>query len=141
MNKFNLGISGGKDFSALYFVGLTESDDLLYLDPHYVHESIPLREVCNDERMMNYGERQYHCTKIKSIKLDKMCTSVAIGFYIKNEEEFKEFKQQISKLSKEEDSIFSVYDKKPVTDAVEITPGVVQKVKFDDGMEDEFCVV
>ena len=32
----NVGIAGGKDFSALYFVGITDSDKLLYLDPHFV---------------------------------------------------------------------------------------------------------
>ena len=32
----NLGVAGGRDFSALYFVGLTDHDNLLYLDPHYV---------------------------------------------------------------------------------------------------------
>jgi hypothetical protein len=39
----NLGIAGGRDFSALYFVGLTDNDNLLYLDPHYVQEAIPLK--------------------------------------------------------------------------------------------------
>ncbi len=39
MTSFNVGIAGGKDFSALYFVGLTDSDNLLYLDPHVVQEA------------------------------------------------------------------------------------------------------
>ena len=30
---------GGKEHSALYFVGLSE-DDLIYLDPHYVKKAI-----------------------------------------------------------------------------------------------------
>ena len=51
MSEHNLGIAGGRDFSALYFVGLTESDDLLYLDPHYVHESIPIKAISNVEYM------------------------------------------------------------------------------------------
>lgn len=31
---------------ALYFVGLSDND-LIYLDPHYVHESIPSYRVKN----------------------------------------------------------------------------------------------
>ena len=31
----NVGMAGGKDNFALYFVGLSD-DDLIYLDPHYV---------------------------------------------------------------------------------------------------------
>lgn len=36
LTQHNLGIAGGRDFSALYFVGLTDNDNLLYLDPHIV---------------------------------------------------------------------------------------------------------
>ena len=43
-----------------------------------------------------------------------MCTSVAIGFYIKNEEDFLNFKEKIQQLSRTENSIFSVYEKKPM---------------------------
>jgi cysteine protease ATG4 len=33
----NVGIAGGKDYSALYFIGLTDlTDNLIYLDPHIV---------------------------------------------------------------------------------------------------------
>ena len=42
-----------------------------------------------------------------------MCTSVAIGFYIRDREDFQNFKQNIKELSKVENSIFTVYDKKP----------------------------
>lgn len=70
-----------------------------------------------------------------------MCTSVAIGFYIRDKPSFEEFKVKILKLSREENSIFSVYEKKPVKKDEEVTPGVVQKIAIDDEMEDEFCVL
>ena len=36
MNE-TVGIAGGKENAALYFVGLsTDRDELIYLDPHYV---------------------------------------------------------------------------------------------------------
>jgi hypothetical protein len=37
----NVGIAGGKDFSALYFVGLSDKDKLIYLDPHFVYSALP----------------------------------------------------------------------------------------------------
>ena len=68
-----------------------------------------------------------------------MCTSVAIGFYIRNENQFQDFKTKILKMSKEENSIFSVYEKKP--EPVEIDEGVIEKVQIDEDMEDDFCIV
>lgn len=50
---------------------------------------------------------------MKKLELDRMCTSVAIGFYIRNQNEFYAFIEKIKSLSRKENSIFSVYDKKP----------------------------
>ena len=119
----NVGIAGGRDFSALYFVGLSDSDNLIYLDPHFVMKSIPSSEFTNEDLMLQYSLQQYHCKKMKTLKLDQMCTSVAIGFYIRNESQFLDFKEKIFKMSKEDNSIFSVYEKKPIP--VEIDEGVL----------------
>lgn len=97
----NVGIAGGKDFSALYFVGLSDSDKLLYLDPHYVQRSIPSWAFGNEESMLNSAINEYHCKKMKVLKLDQMCTSVAMGFYIRNADSFKDFKEKILVLSKQ----------------------------------------
>ena len=35
MNQ-NVGIAGGRENSALYFVGISDTNNLIYLDPHYV---------------------------------------------------------------------------------------------------------
>jgi len=32
----NVGIAGGREKSALYFVGISDSNNLIYLDPHVV---------------------------------------------------------------------------------------------------------
>ena len=34
--KQNVGIAGGRENSALYFVGISDTNNLIYLDPHYV---------------------------------------------------------------------------------------------------------
>jgi len=46
---------------------------------------------------------------MRKLNIKKMCTSIALGFYIRNEEEYEEFKFKIMALDKIEDSIVSVY--------------------------------
>lgn len=50
---------------------------------------------------------------MKKLQIHKMCTSIAIGFYLRNEEAFEEFKLKMMALRKIENCIFSVYEKKP----------------------------
>lgn len=40
----NVGIAGGKENMALYFVGLS-NNDLIYLDPHFVQKAVPSSKV------------------------------------------------------------------------------------------------
>ena len=49
-----MGIAGGKDFSSLYFVGISDADKLIYLDPHYVQRAIPSAEIDNEEKLFEY---------------------------------------------------------------------------------------
>ena len=45
----NVGIAGGRENSALYFVGVCpDTNSLLYLDPHYVQKSIPISDVVSN---------------------------------------------------------------------------------------------
>lgn len=55
----------------------------------------------------------YHCNKLKKLSLSKMCPSVALGFYISNSKDFNDFTEKIKELGKGENSIFTVYDRKP----------------------------
>ena len=69
-----------------------------------------------------------------------MCTSVAIGFYIRDAQSYASFRPTILAMSRQDNSIFSVYEKKP-TPVAEVGEGQVVRVKIDDEMEDDFCVV
>lgn len=93
-----MGIAGGREKSALYFVGISDSNNLIYLDPHVVRKSVPAEIISTD----NLGKyvHEYHCQKMKKLQLDKMCTSVAIGFYIRDEADFIDFKKRIKELSR-----------------------------------------
>ena len=45
-----LPAAGGKDFSALYFIGITDpSENLIYLDPHLVQPAVPCEEIFGDK--------------------------------------------------------------------------------------------
>ena len=40
----------------------------------------------------------YHCTDLKILEPDQMCTSLATGFYIRDEESFEEWKQDLKRI-------------------------------------------
>ena len=44
------------------------------------------------------------------MSLNRICPSLAIGFYIRNLDEYFRFKAQIEEMRKMEDCIFSVFD-------------------------------
>ncbi len=70
---------------------------------------MPQEEAVSNLGLGKYID-DYHCPKMKKLKLDRMCTSVAIGFYLRTEEDFLAFKCKIKALAITEHSIFTVYD-------------------------------
>ena len=85
-----VGIAGGRPRSSLYFLG-AEADNLVYLDPHYTRNTVPIKDV------NSYGKEDllsYHCHKVRLLPLTSMDPSMVLGFYIRNEEEFNEFYHQ-----------------------------------------------
>lgn len=51
---------------------------------------------------------------MKKLNINSMCTSIAVGFYLRDQDEFLEFKLKMSALSKTDNCIFSVYETKPL---------------------------
>lgn len=47
---------------------------------------------------------------MKRLNIKKMCTSIALGFYLRDQEEYEEFKLKIMALNKLENSIVTVYE-------------------------------
>ena len=77
-----IGIIGGKTRLAYYFIGYdSESDALLYLDPHVTKEA---DKIINMENIL-----QKHVNKeIHLLKMSKMSTAFTIGFCFRNYDEF-----------------------------------------------------
>jgi cysteine protease ATG4 len=92
----SVGIAGGKENSALYFVGVSDSNHLIYLDPHFVQKSVPTLDLLG-----NFQQHipEYQCPKMKRLALDRMCTSLALGFYIRDMDDYQGFKARIRKLA------------------------------------------
>ena len=67
-----------------------------------------------------------------------MCTSIAVGFYIEGMEEYQEFKGKIKAMDKMDNSIFSVYDVKPIQI---VNQQKKEEIYKDEEFDDEFVVL
>jgi len=85
-SRFSVGMMGGKPKRAKYFVS---AKDQLFLckDPHYVQEPTSDFLDCSS----------YFSKEIKYVEVGKMSSSLAFGFYLRNEEEFEEFEEFLRK--------------------------------------------
>lgn len=132
---------------ALYFVGVEDMNDrrsgLFYLDPHYVQKAIPRSDIVKETHSgsMDQYLTQYHCRTLRSLSLNEMCTSLAPGFYLRDKDDFTEWKQLILAMKNKftEDFIFSVYEKKPnFMRMSENTKPSTSKENFDTGSDNSF---
>lgn len=55
--------------------------------------------------------QDYHCSEIRTLSMSKICTSCAIGFYIRDRYSFDNFKKELTDLSHMQDTFFYVVDK------------------------------
>ncbi|ONK79690.1 uncharacterized protein A4U43_C01F9050 [Asparagus officinalis] len=89
----SLGILGGKPGASTYLVGV-QDDKALYLDPHEVQ---PVVEIKSDN--LEADVSSYHCSTVRNLPLDQIDPSLAIGFYCRDEDDFKDFCLRASELS------------------------------------------
>ena len=96
---------------------------LLYLDPHFVHEAVPelraqhwVDSLVRSERATGdhwiLGDlflKEYHCSDIRTMRLSKICPSLAMGFYLRDEAEYLTFKRSIERVRKMDNCFFSVF--------------------------------
>ena len=79
-SRFSVGMMGGKPGRAKFFVGSKERD-FLCKDPHYVQDAV-----------IGFNDiSSFFCHEIKYVDVRKMSSSLAFGFYLKDEREFEEF--------------------------------------------------
>ena len=86
----NIGFIGGKNSRAFYFIGKC-GDNLIFLDPHYVQQTIPLNVLGTDKI-----EESYIPNNIYYMNISELSPSCSIGFSIKDIKDFKLFMEKIT---------------------------------------------
>ncbi|KAJ6289580.1 hypothetical protein OIU76_025407 [Salix suchowensis] len=91
----SLGILGGKPGASTYIVGV-QDENAFYLDPHEVQLVV---NFSRDDVEANTSS--YHCDVVRHIPLELIDSSLAIGFYCRDKDDFDDFCSMASKLADE----------------------------------------
>jgi hypothetical protein len=70
---------------------------------------------------------------VSTLSLSKICTSVCIGFYLRNNEAFDKFSAKLNAVARIDHSIFSVYETSPIfADGKNLTVSETKTVLLND---------
>jgi len=84
----SVGIVGGRPSSSHYFIG-TQGSYFFYLDPHTTRPALPCKPTADDCASC-------HTRRLRRIHIDEMDPSMLLGFLIRSEDEWKEWRKAIS---------------------------------------------
>ena len=99
-----VGMLGGYQQSAYYFVGKKSASDYYYLDPHYVKPSL---DNFNDKGQL---DKHYFDKTFLEINFSKMCSGVSLVFFLEGSEDFKELMATLRALEESyKDEFFIAY--------------------------------
>ena len=79
----NIGFIGGKNTRAFYFIGKC-GNNVIFLDPHYVQDTIPLSKFGTDS-----VQETYIPNDIYYMQINELSPSFTIGFAVKDMQNFK----------------------------------------------------
>lgn len=85
-SEWTVGIIGGIPKSALYIVGF-QGDNLLFLDPHFV------QLACTSGQDLLNKINTYECSSPKLLPLSVAESSLSVGLYFRNKNEFYNFER------------------------------------------------
>jgi len=91
-HPYSVGCVGGKPNQAFYFLGFSDKS-LVFLDPHTT-QNIPEIPACSKENKF-FDDSSYHCDFPRKILFDDIDPSLALGFFIKTNDQFNKFCQHI----------------------------------------------
>ena len=86
----NIGMIGGKNTRAFYFIGKCD-DNLIFLDPHYVQETLTIKQIGT-----NIVQDSYIPNDIFYIPVNELSPSFTIGFAVKDMKNFKKLMQKLT---------------------------------------------
>jgi cysteine protease ATG4 len=88
----SVGIAGGRPSSSHYFVG-TQDDQLFYLDPHHTRPA--LRYLMESDTYDDDHIESCYTDVVRRLHLSAMDPSMLIGFYIRGEQEWQDWKHRV----------------------------------------------
>ncbi|OMJ95099.1 hypothetical protein SteCoe_1640 [Stentor coeruleus] len=87
-NKYSVGIIGGKLKSALYLAGI-KNNSVIVFDPHYVQDASS--SLSDFKRTLD----TYFNPSLNTVEIENLESSMTVGFYFRNEEDFIDFSNQV----------------------------------------------
>jgi len=120
----SIGMLGGRGSKAYYFIGF-QNQKLLYFDPHYVQDS-PHTELGD-------SYKTYFLEKCFQIHVKDIDTSVGFGFYLRNADDYYEFKSALVHNIKRDQNFLVGFE--TTTPTIDIDPEDVIECENDDSFE------
>jgi hypothetical protein len=87
-----VGMIGGKPKKALFFLGHESKKELIYLDPHYVQESVTRKNL-------ESVKDTFFCDSYRTIDYRSIDPSLGFSFLINNIDELEEFYNNMNKIA------------------------------------------
>ncbi|KAI5919681.1 protease required for autophagy [Camillea tinctor] len=119
----SIGIAGGRPSSSHYFIGV-QGFYFFYLDPHFTRPALPYHEDASE-----YTQEEVdtcHTRKLRRLHVKEMDPSMLIGFLIRDEEDWKDWRRSVKHVQGK--AIIHVSDHDPVAQ-MEERGGVMDEVQ------------
>ncbi|KAI1411484.1 cysteine protease ATG4 [Hypoxylon sp. FL1857] len=126
----SIGIAGGRPSSSHYFIGV-QGLHFFYLDPHYTRPALPYHADPNE-----YTEEEVdtcHTRKLRRLHVKEMDPSMLIGFLIRDEEDWKDWRRSVRHVQGK--AIIHVSDHDPIAQMQE-SGGPIDEVETLSDDED-----
>ncbi|ORY49948.1 hypothetical protein BCR33DRAFT_676867 [Rhizoclosmatium globosum] len=106
-----VGIAGGRPNSSLYFIGVEGENHLIYMDPHFVRQTVDLKDPASYTAQ---DLETYHCPNVRIVPITSLDPSMVFGFYCRDKAEVDMFVKDARKeLCSGSTPLFSIQDKAP----------------------------
>jgi len=115
----SVGIIGGKPNHAYYFMGCSDSDELIYLDPHTTQQYIRYQDIIGEDNGGIFDDSTYHCTNPHLMPFTQLDPSLAVGFFCATRQQFNDFCDKVKSCKQRSSSLFEVIQCMPQYFAVE----------------------
>ncbi|KAI9342602.1 hypothetical protein BDR26DRAFT_859237 [Obelidium mucronatum] len=90
----SVGIAGGRPNSSLYFMGVEGESHLIYTDPHFMRQSVELKDPTSYTAQ---DLETYHCPTVRIVPISSLDPSMVFGFYCRNKEDVDQFVKEAKK--------------------------------------------